>query len=377
MRGGERPQGRVHRRLFQIVDRVAEVVGARLVAEVEVGQRARELVLQRPKDDAVVAAHARLIGGRGGRRLVTRRARHSRKRNDDRHHRNQAADHGSAPLLPIGLAGDGGAGCNDGAGSVGGLSLPLSRRSVSNLLHQQAGARRRDRHEARLGAAVAVERLVVVGGRDDLGERRQRRPDQIDAAHELVRPPVDPDAIDENRQHLERLRPAARGVGEAPRDVAERQAVELPLALGLVAQHLPQLRGGDDQARLHDQVPLARDDRPPLLPAPVAVRNREAARRRAAQKKAAQDAGIDQRRTLRLDAFVVVAIKPVQIDPAEVIEGRVVEDRDESGMIGWPIFLANVCPSSSLFCRCPSTRWPKISWKKTPAAFPSRIAGPA
>ena len=44
----------------------------------------------------------------------------------------EAANHGSAPFTWAGSPGfPGGAGCSDGDGSTGGLSLPLSRRSVS------------------------------------------------------------------------------------------------------------------------------------------------------------------------------------------------------------------------------------------------------
>src|ERR1017187_842966 len=48
----------------------------------------------------------------------------------------------------------------------------------------------------------------------------------------------------------------------------------------------------------------------------------------------------------------------------------------KSGNTFVPTLLVNVCPSLSSFWRCPSTRWPKISWKKTPAARPEKIAGP-
>src|SRR5215467_5224092 len=45
-------------------------------------------------------------------------------------------------------------------------------------------------------------------------------------------------------------------------------------------------------------------------------------------------------------------------------------------VIACPTFFANVWPSSSCFWRWPSMRWPNTSWKNTPAALPSRIAGP-
>src|SRR5689334_23976258 len=46
------------------------------------------------------------------------------------------------------------------------------------------------------------------------------------------------------------------------------------------------------------------------------------------------------------------------------------------GRISCPTFFANVCPSVMSFCRCPSARWPKTSWKKTAAARPVSSAGP-
>ncbi len=46
------------------------------------------------------------------------------------------------------------------------------------------------------------------------------------------------------------------------------------------------------------------------------------------------------------------------------------------GSTGCPTLRVNVCPSLTLRCRFASTRCPKISWKKTPAARPDRIAGP-
>ena len=50
--------------------------------------------------------------------------------------------------------------------------------------------------------------------------------------------------------------------------------------------------------------------------------------------------------------------------------------REKSGSTLVPTLFVKVWPSLSSFCRCPSTRWPKISWKNTPAARPEKIAGP-
>ena len=112
MRRRHGAQRRVHRRLIQVRDGVGEVVRLRLVAEVQVRHRTRQLVLHGAFDGAVVLAH-------GGRRRVRRR----RQRRADQQQRQRgdptAAHHGA----PFALSA--------GAGSTGGLSFPLSRRSVS------------------------------------------------------------------------------------------------------------------------------------------------------------------------------------------------------------------------------------------------------
>ena len=46
------------------------------------------------------------------------------------------------------------------------------------------------------------------------------------------------------------------------------------------------------------------------------------------------------------------------------------------GRISCPTLCVKVWPSSASFCRWPSIRRPKISWKKTPAARLVMIAGP-
>ena len=115
-------------------------------------------------------------------------------------------------------------------------------------------------------------------------------PTEIDAAHELVGTAVDPHPVHEDRQHLERLRAAALGVGEAAADVRNDSPYSLPCRFASVAQQFAQLRHRHAPLRLDDQVALARHDRPPLLAPPVAVRLREAARRRPAEQEARQHA---------------------------------------------------------------------------------------
>ena len=230
-------------------------------------------------------------------RSASRRARPPRPPRASAANEQRAEERGEAQPLaqPLAQLSHGALGSRARRGQHRRLVAPLVPTLDLDLLHQQARAGGGDGDEARLGAAVAVERLIVVGGGDDPRQRRQRRADQIDAAHQLVGPAVDPHPVDEDRQHLERLRAAARGVGEAAGDVAEREPV------GLAPGGAPPRRSrrrssatGTDQLRLDDQVPLARHHRPPLLAPPVAVRLREAARRRAAEQEPAQHAVVDQ-----------------------------------------------------------------------------------
>src|SRR5262245_23260297 len=59
------------------------------------------------------------------------------------------------------------------------------------------------RNVPRLCATEPIEHLWCVAGGDDLAERGQWSPDQVNAPHELVRPPVDVDPVDHNRRDLE------------------------------------------------------------------------------------------------------------------------------------------------------------------------------
>src|SRR2546430_7266462 len=55
------------------------------------------------------------------------------------------------------------------------------------------------------------------------------RAHDIDTANQLVRPAIGIHTIDDDRHHLERLRPVALRVGEAAGDVGEHQAVVFAL----------------------------------------------------------------------------------------------------------------------------------------------------
>ena len=111
------------------------------------------------------------------------------------------------------------------------------------------------------------------------------------------------------------------------------------------------------------------------LPCPFDLR--KALQRRAIEQERLQHAFVDDRDALGLHALIVVEVVPHQLDVADFLHAS---DRTSTlrnaGSTGCPTLLVNVCPSSALRWRLPSTRWPKISWKNTPAARPDRIAGP-
>ena len=112
VRRRDRPEGRAHGGLLAVGQRVRDIVRAWLVAEVQLRRRAPELVVQR-------RAHGLGIDAHGG----ARRARERERR-----------EHDGGPGDPHGVASLGAVGTADAVGGgdkIGGLSLPLSRRSLS------------------------------------------------------------------------------------------------------------------------------------------------------------------------------------------------------------------------------------------------------
>ena len=110
----------------------------------------------------------------------------------------------AASLVPASCA----ASCA-GAGKIGGRSV-----EAFLLLHFQFGGQNRRRrcgngHGARFRSAVAVENFCGVAGGDNFGKRSQRRAHDIDAAHQLIRPAVGENFVDDQWQNLKRLRLAA------------------------------------------------------------------------------------------------------------------------------------------------------------------------
>src|ERR1700677_2148401 len=72
---------------------------------------------------------------------------------------------------------------------------------------------------ARLRAALAVKDFTFIAGGDDAFHCGERRADNADAANQFIRPAVDVDTPHDKRNHLEGLRRAALGDGEARGDV--------------------------------------------------------------------------------------------------------------------------------------------------------------
>jgi hypothetical protein len=117
-------EGRAHRGLLGVRDRIGDVVGARLVAEVELLHRPRELVVERLAHDTVVDPQADLRAARG-------------TAHDDSHQERERQERGAreAPHgRPPGAAG--GRGASAGAGSTGGYRCPSS---ALDLVHLDGG----------------------------------------------------------------------------------------------------------------------------------------------------------------------------------------------------------------------------------------------
>src|ERR1051325_10054603 len=75
-----------------------------------------------------------------------------------------------------------------------------------DLANEQAWTRRRDRYPAGLRTADTVECFAIIACCDDTFECRERRSDEIDAANEFIRTAIGINAIDKDRQHVERIR---------------------------------------------------------------------------------------------------------------------------------------------------------------------------
>ena len=147
-----------------------------------------------------------------------------------------------------------------GAGMSGGRSCDFSFFSTSISATRMAGRDRRHRNPPDSAPHTPLKTSRVVGRGQDLGEAGERRADDVHAAHQFIRAAVarrrgTPRAGD----HLERLRPAAPGDGEAPDDVVEEQPVGLVLAFGIPRSASRAALVRDRVGTVDDQVGLPRD----------------------------------------------------------------------------------------------------------------------
>ena len=105
-----------------------------------------------------------------------------------------------------------------------------------DLRDQDARRNRRDRNRPRFRTTGPVEDRRIVARVDDLGEARQRRAHDVNAAHQLIRSAIRVDLVDHHRQDLEGLGPHPPRAGEAAGDILEQKSVGLVLPLALFDQ---------------------------------------------------------------------------------------------------------------------------------------------
>ena len=218
-----------------------------------------------------------------------------------------------------------------GAGRMGMRSDDFGFLLHFNLGRQDRRRNRRNRNVSGFRAAEPIEDIHLVRRRDDLAERCQRRADQVCAANQFVRTSVDVDAIDHDGSYLERLRTVAAGQREPAGDIVEEKTELLALLLGLLDQHLAELRHRNRVGGLDHQVALTSDGLIARLLAAVPIGFLESGNRRPRKQEVSQDSIFDDRHRPRLHAFVVVGVVAVQIDGTDFLCCRIVDDRNEIG----------------------------------------------
>src|SRR5580692_3855252 len=201
--------------------------------------------------------------------------------------------------------------------------------SVRAFLHfhfaeQHRRSHRRHRHAPALCAANSVEHVLGVARCNNPRQRRQRRPHNIHAAHQLVRPSVGVHLINNHRQHLKRLRQRPRRQRKSALNVVEVQSIRLPLLLRFINQHLPQLRLRNLLAARHNQIPLSpRRHQSRLIPA-VPVRLVKSLDRHPRRQKILQHSILNHHHALGRRSFVVELVAPRQLGPVNLSHRRVV-----------------------------------------------------
>ncbi len=119
---------------------------------------------------------------------------------------------------------------NLAAGESEDAAFPLR---ASALRSPKKAWRERQRRPApaRLRAANAVEDLLGVAREDDVVQRKQRRADNVHAAHEFIGAAIGVDSPDHHRDHLECLGRSTAGERESALNILEIQSVGLALFL--------------------------------------------------------------------------------------------------------------------------------------------------
>ena len=160
-------------------------------------------------------------------------------------------------------------------------------------------------------------------------ERSQRRPDNVYASHQFIRPAVGIDLPHQHRQNLEGLRQRARGQSESAFDVFEVQAVGFALLLDFVDQLLPHLGIFSRVRRADDQIALPSGRHQSGLRPAVTVRLGEALDRHARHQKIFENAVFDHFDSLRRDALVVILVPAAQVHAVQAALRGIVNHAEE------------------------------------------------
>src|ERR1700677_419147 len=179
-------------------------------------------------------------------------------------------------------------------------------------------------HAPTLCAANTVEYVLLIARRHNPRQRRQRRPHNVHAAHQLIRPPIRINSIHDHRQHLKGLRQRPRRQRESALNIIEIQSVWLALLLHFIDQLLPHLRFRHRFRRRNQQIPLASRWHQPRLIPPVPVRSLKSRDRHPRRQKTLQYAILNNFHALRRRPFVVVLIKSRQLRPFQLAQRRII-----------------------------------------------------
>ena len=184
------------------------------------------------------------------------------------------------------------------------MSLALSL----DLTDQHGRGDGADGNAARLRAADAVEYFLLVAGCHDAVQCCLGRSYDADAAHQFVWPAVHVNAVDHERDDLERLRGPPRGDRKPGGDVLEVEPVGLALLLRLGDQHGAKLRVRHRLGRGDDEIALASSRHVAGFGAAMAVALSDAGDGKARHQEGLEDAILDEVDAASGLAFVVEVV---------------------------------------------------------------------